>query len=58
VAKNLSMLGFRRASMPRGTAFKTGNQIVIQIADVQISGHSSARECIESNDLISDPTRQ
>ncbi len=45
------MFGFGRAAMPRGPPLQAGNQIVIQIAYVQIAGHSRLREIIAYNDL-------
>ena len=47
------MLGLRRTTVPRGTALQTGEQIIIQLADVQISRHlPGSNAIIEDNDLI------
>ena len=45
------MFGFGRAAMPRRPPLQAGDQIVIQIAYMQIPGHSGLREIIDHNDL-------
>ena len=45
------MLGFGRAAVPRGAALQTSDQIVVQIAHMQVPGHPILREIIDINDL-------
>ena len=45
------MLGFGRAAVPRRATFQPSDQIIIQIADVQIPDHSLLHEIIGINDL-------
>jgi len=45
------MLGFGRAAVPCRTTFQPSDQIVIQIADMQIPGHPVLHGIIDTNDL-------
>jgi hypothetical protein len=46
------MLGFGRAAVPRRATFQPSDQIVIQIADMQIPGHPALHEIIDINYLM------
>jgi hypothetical protein len=48
LTKDLAMLGFRGAPMPCSPALQTGNEIVIKIAHMQISGHLSSMRSLRS----------
>ncbi len=43
------MLGFGRAAVPGCATFQPSDQIVIQIADMQIAGHPTLRGIIDIN---------
>jgi hypothetical protein len=45
------MLGFGRATVPRRATFQPSDQIVVQIADMQIAGHPTLHEITGINDL-------
>jgi hypothetical protein len=51
LAEDFPMLGFGRAAVPRRATFQPSDQIIIQIADVQIPGHPLLHEIIGINDL-------
>jgi hypothetical protein len=51
LAEDFPMLGFGRAAVPRCASLQTGNQTVIQIADMQIPSHPAFHEIIALNDL-------
>ena len=36
------MLGFSRAAMSSGAPFKPGDQIIIKVANMQVTGHRSS----------------
>jgi hypothetical protein len=44
------MLRFGRAAMPRRATLQTSDEIVIQIAHVQVSGHPELHETTDLND--------
>ena len=46
------MLGFCRTAVSRGATLQTRDQIVIQIAHMQVAGHEVLHEIIDLNDLI------
>ena len=46
------MLGFGRTAVPRRATFQPSDQIVIQIADMQIASHLTLYEIIDINDPI------
>ena len=48
LTKDLAMLGFRGAPMACSPALQTGNEIVIKIAHMQISGHLSSMRSLIS----------
>jgi hypothetical protein len=45
------MLRFGRAAVPRRATLQTSDEVVIQIAHVQISSHPELHEIIDLNDL-------
>ena len=45
------MLGLGRAAMPRCATFQTRDQIIVQIAHMQVSSHSIPFEIIVLNEL-------
>jgi len=45
------MLGFGRAPVPRRATLQTSNQVVIQIAHVQVPSHLELHETIDINDF-------
>jgi hypothetical protein len=49
------MLGLGRAAVPRGAALQTSDQIVVQIAHLEVPGHPARREIIGNNDLTFPP---
>jgi hypothetical protein len=51
LTEDFPMLGLSRSSVPGGTPFQLGDQIVLQIAHMQVSSHPSHHEIIEINDL-------
>jgi hypothetical protein len=48
LTKDLAMLGFGGAPMACSPALQTGNEIVIKIAHMQISGHLSSMRSLRS----------
>ena len=52
------MLGFGRAAVPRRATFQPSDQIVIQIADMQIAGHLTLPGIIDINDPTLDQVGQ
>jgi hypothetical protein len=43
------MLGLDRAPMPRGTPFQSANQLVVEVAHVQIAGHLALLAIVAHN---------
>ena len=52
------MLSLGRATVPSSTPFQPGDQLVVQIAYVQVPSHPSLREIIDINDLKYRPSDQ
>ena len=45
------MLGLRRATVASGATLAPSDQIVVQVADMQVSSHRPTVEIVEINDL-------
>jgi len=45
------MFGLGRAAVPSRAPFQSGNQIVVQIPNMQVSSHQSLDDIIDLNDL-------
>jgi hypothetical protein len=51
LAKNFPMLGFGRTAVPRRATLQASDQIVVQIAHMQVPNHAVLHEIIDLNDL-------
>jgi hypothetical protein len=51
LAEDFPMFSFGRAAVPRRPTLQTNDQIVIQIANMQVSNHPAFHETIDRNDL-------
>ena len=52
------MLGFGRAAVPRRATLQTSDQIVVQVAHMQVARHRAVHEAIDLNDLTWHPAGQ
>jgi hypothetical protein len=55
LAEDLPVFGLGRATVARGATLQAGDQLIIQIAYVQISSHPALREITGTNALILGP---
>jgi hypothetical protein len=52
------MFGFGRAAVPRRPTLQTGNQVILQVAHVQVTSHPTLQEIVALNELTARPTDQ
>jgi len=51
LAQDFAMLGLGRAAVARGAAFQAGDQVILEIADEQVSSHDTSLATNDSTDI-------